>query len=237
VADELNHQILFAMKKTKPPTASGPLTSAAHEPIQKRSASPPLAPTLSETDRQLLADCEQRVDEDNTSSINTAKALRVLCNHADGKLWKATHNSFAAYCKARWKFVKAHAYRLANCGEVIEQLEKRSADKKSHLRDWMPVRASHLHPVLLLKRDKRADCWLNVVEQHNPAELTEKIVKAETVAFADSIGTPITAPKAEPPTPKAQATTFLEKIRAVVEEMPTASQINALLAQVEPLLT
>ncbi len=214
---------------------------SAHEPTgvipsQDSAAQVQLVPTLNELDRRYLAERELLVTEGIKSSIAAAKALCEICNHANGKLWKATHDTFAAYCKAKWNYEKAHAYRLVSSGEVIKLLEIKNGTKKSPNGDWLPVSESHLRPLLKLSKYKRPDCWLGIVAKHKPAELTEKIVAAETAVFAESIGAPITSRKAEPPSPFEHANACCMKFRAAAMHLPDAAKIIEILSQLDPYL-
>lgn len=53
------------------------------------------------------------------ASAGVGRALREI---RDGRLYKATHKSFAAYCHERWDLSRSHAYRLIDQAIVAENV-------------------------------------------------------------------------------------------------------------------
>ncbi len=194
------------------------------------------APALNDDDLAYLASRESIVREGLTGTIVAAIALREIRTYMDGKLWRSSHGSFPGYIRDKWAYAKAHVYRLLASGKLIHEIETKANAEKSPRGDWLPSCESHMRPLKDIPKAKRADCWMSIVAKIPPAELTENYVKTETAKFAEAIGVAISKPKAKSPPAKVKAADFLEKLRAVVQEMPTASEINAILAQVDPYL-
>jgi len=224
-------------------TPSGSHLNAAQTPTnltvvddRSRRSDTSAKPVLTAEDRDYLATRVRRITGSIKASIAAAKDFYEISIYKDGLLWKATHDSFADYCLDRWGYAKAHSYRLVASGEIIHELESRAAENKLSKGDQMPISETHLRPLQKLRRDRRADCWSAIVADNKPEDLTEKLVAAQTATYAASIGTPITLPKAEPPSATVKAKACLEKLRTAIEVLPVAAAIEELLTRVEALL-
>ena len=73
--------------------------------------------TLSDT--QKLEHCESVIGRGIAAFADVGNALLSI---RDGRLYRATHATFDAYCRERWGFQKAYAYRLIASSKVIETL-------------------------------------------------------------------------------------------------------------------
>jgi hypothetical protein len=211
------------------------LTLVEESPRQPDAFDQPVL-SLLVADHRYLAAREKLVAGYLKSSVAAAKASFEIYSFEGGRLWRTTHKSFAAYCRERWKMGKAQAYRLVASGAIIDAIETKTSDGKFLFGACAPISETHLRPLQKLDPDKRVDCWLAIVGKNSPADLTEKIVAAETATFAASLGRPITPPKVVPLSDQVKAAVQLGKLRAAVKALPAAAEIEALLTQIQGLL-
>jgi len=84
--------------------------------------------------------------------------------------------TFEAYCKAKWDFNRAHAYRLIDSAKVIDVL--------SPIGDAKPMTESQARPLVKLKDNPEAqrEAWQKAVETAPEGKVTaahvQKVVKA-----------------------------------------------------------
>jgi hypothetical protein len=73
----------------------------------------------------------------------------------DGRLYRATHDTFEAYCRERWKLRKRYVNRQIKAAVVADNLRS------------LGVKASHeeqLRPLALLPREDQRTVWAEAVE-------------------------------------------------------------------------
>jgi len=84
--------------------------------------------------------------------------------------------TFEAYCKSKWDFNRAHAYRLIDSAKVI--------DAVSPIGDIQPVTESQARPLARLEPDKQREAWQQAVDTAPDGKVTAahvyKIVKGMT---------------------------------------------------------
>ena len=74
---------------------------------------------LSAVEEEELAACAQ----DMTAGVGDFLLIgKALSNIAGQKLYRATHRSFASYCKARWKLSRRTAYLKMQLLEIYESV-------------------------------------------------------------------------------------------------------------------
>ncbi|HQR22436.1 MAG TPA: hypothetical protein PKV98_16330 [Burkholderiaceae bacterium] len=78
--------------------------------------------SLSRKEDSRLAELEGKIERSVRSWIDTGNALRAI---RDEKLYRATHKTFDAYCAARWKLKRTHAYRLIQSAAIAESVPVR----------------------------------------------------------------------------------------------------------------
>jgi len=105
------------------------------------------------------------------------EAGRALMEIRDGKLYEKVRGfaTFETYCKARWDFNRAHAYRLIDSAKVVEVL--------SPIGDT-PKTESQARPLTRLVAEKQKEAWQKVIdiapEGKITAALVSKIVRSMT---------------------------------------------------------
>ncbi|HWJ88533.1 MAG TPA: hypothetical protein VNS12_10715 [Pelagibacterium sp.] len=80
---------------------------------------------LSKTETSRLAVCEGIISRGVTVFIEVGKALTEI---RDGKLYRASHKTFEAYCKERWEIGRSRAYDLIDQAKVTASLEQAGVD-------------------------------------------------------------------------------------------------------------
>ncbi|MEW1754731.1 hypothetical protein [Streptomyces angustmyceticus] len=103
-------------------TAGGPTTIAqlARElPVVKGPEGD--APALMQREQDMLARCEAGVGMLQLAFWLAGKALQVI---RDAKLYRATHDTFEAYCLERWDIGKSYATRLIRTWQIAEALNE-----------------------------------------------------------------------------------------------------------------
>jgi hypothetical protein len=75
--------------------------------------------TLSLAEQQQLDQQEARIAHGLAKFYEVGAALLAI---RDGRLYRATHPHFRAYCRDRWGISRPHAYRLMAAAEVVAQL-------------------------------------------------------------------------------------------------------------------
>lgn len=89
--------------------------------------------TLSVSDRQRFAALETKISDGLKSFVEVGSALREI---RDTALYRATHETFEAYCQDRWKISRPRAYQLIDGAEVVEEVSDSTlstiVDKAEH---------------------------------------------------------------------------------------------------------
>ncbi|MEU8926668.1 hypothetical protein AB0D10_38065 [Kitasatospora sp. NPDC048545] len=74
-------------------------------------------PTLTEPERESLAKSEAAIEMLELSYWAAGKALQII---RDGRLYRATHDTFEAYLEARWRMKRAYANKLIRSWPVAQ---------------------------------------------------------------------------------------------------------------------
>lgn len=74
---------------------------------------------LTKSEQAELARLCKVVDEGLSSFLAVGTALKQI---SEGRLYRATHETFEEFVKQRWNIQKAHAYRMMDAAEVSEDL-------------------------------------------------------------------------------------------------------------------
>src|SRR5690349_20416000 len=98
---------------------------------------------LDAAEQRQLTDAEAVIAAAQRHRLAEARALWSI---RDGRLYRATHPTFEAYCRERWGFSRQHAHRLIDHATV--------ADAVSPIGD-VPERESHARPLVGLTPDQQ----------------------------------------------------------------------------------
>ncbi|MGW3077851.1 hypothetical protein [Kitasatospora sp. NPDC001132] len=107
-------------------------------------------PTLTERERESMAQCEAAVESLQLVFWAAGKALQII---RDGKLYRQSHQTFEAYLLARWSMKRAYANKLIRTWQIAERL--------------FEAQSSGLAPIGA-KKLNQASAWelVPVAEQH-----------------------------------------------------------------------
>lgn len=103
------------------------------------------------------------------------------------ELYKLTHDTFEAFCRAEFDMTRAHAYRLIAATKITDRIGER------HPGGDMPTNEKQVRPLAALPADEQADAWQEAVETAPTSKIT-----AEHVAGVVANRKPQTADAIEP---------------------------------------
>lgn len=125
-----------------------------------------------------LAACEAVIERGLATFIEVASTLLEI---RDGRLYKATHETFDSYCQERWGWGRAYAYRMIASGEVVTSMSGALADV-SPIGDILPVPTNEAQTRALapLKDDPEimAEAWSEAVVESNGKPTAAAVEKA-----------------------------------------------------------
>mgnify|MGYP003872075423 CR=1 FL=1 len=205
-------------------------TPFVSKPIAIKHGSLPVY-ALSSSDLQYKSDREEIVSKYLSASIAAAKALHEIYTFRDGALWKQEHRSFAGYCRIRWGYGRAHAYRLVNSGNFLMELEKQSTNG-----DCIPKNEGQIRPVLAFPAAERVEVWKHVTSGLKDGELTAEIVTDRLRDRADFHQTKLEGRGTYPSSKAAGVASALSRLTKLANAHPKAKKINRLLVQIGKLL-
>lgn len=147
------------------------------------------APIMSELSLQLTTDELAKLEKEEKIIANGIRTFHdvgsALLVIRDEKLHRAKHKTFDEYCKEKWGFERAYAYRLIDSSKVVANIKGSTFTKA--IGDRMPPLPTTERQTRALKAapaEKQAEIWNQVVEQAGDSEpdasAIEKIVKKLT---------------------------------------------------------
>jgi hypothetical protein len=134
---------------------SGPAADRPALEVVRAADSTPSGP-LTDEDRDLLQECEAAIEGDLHDLRHRLRLIR------DGRLYRATHLTFEAYCQERWTLSRPRAYALMAWTEVEEILVSRIRDIPP------PSNTQQAEALAPLRRDPPAleAVWRQAVSTH-----------------------------------------------------------------------
>ena len=112
---------------------------------------------LSLRDRRELEDCEAVIERGLQTFVEVGTALATI---RERRLYRATHDTFEAYCQERWCLGRSYAYRLMDASEVVEDL--------SPIGDIRPTSEAVARPLTPLSAPQRQAAWQAAVAAAAP---------------------------------------------------------------------
>lgn len=119
-----------------------------------------------------LAAAEQRIERALNGFVDMGQALTEI---RDGRLYKATHGNFEAYCQERWDIGRDYADRMIAAAQVVLTIVSKGLPA--------PTKESQARALVAVPEPDRADVWREAVERTNgkpTAKAVEEVVKART---------------------------------------------------------
>ena len=135
--------------------------------------------TLEPSESSELQACEQVIAKGLNHFVQVGNALIRI---RDLKLYRATHATFAAYCKERWDMAKSQAYRVIEAAQVVGVLPIKSEEVKMSPigGQSLPAPASErvVRPLTQLEPYQQPAAYARAVEMANGEAPTAKQVQA-----------------------------------------------------------
>ena len=158
-----------------------------------------------------LAELEDIIGRDLPTFVEVGKAIREI---RDSRLYRETHDTFEEYCRERWGWSRAHAYRqmdavwtaevLSPIGDIANEAQARvvapllRADEREALQVWRKLKEEHgdrltaatigrvVRPRLeRLKREEETAQRRASELRRSPAPLSGNDVRVEHADFRD----------------------------------------------------
>ena len=197
----------------------------------------PAVVPLAGPDQQYLEEREKIITSGIKASIAAAKALHEIFTYQGGRLWKTEFRSFDRYCQARWGYAKSHSHRLLTTGGFIVDL---GSSQLSPNGDKLPVNEGQIRPLLAaVPKEHQVECWLGIVADQDPAEITGAMVGAKVKKYARDHGIAAKPEKKVKPGQsdhRGKARRILEDLRAAVENLPCPACFEQPLRDIEILI-
>lgn len=135
--------------------------------------------TLEPSESTELAACEQVIAKGLNHFVQVGNALIRI---RDLKLYRATHATFAAYCKERWDMAKSQAYRAIEAAQVVGVLPIKSEEVRMSPigGQSLPAPASErvVRPLTQLEPAQQPVAYAKAVEAAGGGAPTAKQVQA-----------------------------------------------------------
>ena len=154
-----------------------------------------------------LSECEQTIARGLKNFVDVGTALLEVQQY---RLYRATHATFAAYCKERWGMAKSQAYRVMESAQIVGFLPVKageeaplkvqsSTDDLSPMGDTQktlptPANERSIRPLSKIPKDKVAKTYKRAVEiagGEAPTQAdTEQAVSETRNELAQAMGFP-----------------------------------------------
>ena len=231
----------WASRRPEGAVCLGKLAVTAGDPVSPEEPGPSVGPAVASSDtlkhdEKYLAEREKIVSLGIKATIATAKALYEIHSFGGGRLWKAGHPTFEAYCQKRWDLKKSQAYRLVECGGFIAALEKCGRDEDSPFGEKLPKNEGQIRPLMALPDEYRLECWNEIATGSDPSALTAGEVKAKVREFAEQHELPGFASGPQQGVKAMAAAKPLGSLRKIAKGHANRARISTLLDEIEALL-
>ena len=128
---------------------------------------------LTKAEAASLAKCEQIIERGLATFYDVGRALLTI---GEQKLYRASYDSFEAYCSHRWGFDRTYGYRLIGSAKVIDVLKASPIGDKA-----LPLCEAQARPLVNLTAAEIPDVWREVLDragsQRVTATLVDEVVK------------------------------------------------------------
>ena len=127
-------------------------------------------------DGSTLKDCEAVIERGMQTVFEVGAALKQIRDNTlyDKKYGKGS--TFDTYCRDRWGFQRAHAYRMIEASDTLSNL--------SPMGDILPTNERQVRPLsTLTDASQQAEAWAHAVEEAGGEQPTAKQVAAAVKAI------------------------------------------------------
>jgi protein gp37/predicted NAD-dependent protein-ADP-ribosyltransferase YbiA (DUF1768 family) len=181
----------------------------ADTPLGKGAFAPPpltaITP-LSAAETARLKACEDRIEKGRKAVeqgfIDMVEAMHEVYQH---RLYRVGGRTFAAYFRDKWKFQRAHSYRLIHCGRLLQTMKGAVLDSLNS--------QAHFRPLLSAADDTIIEAAIHRIEAWKSKEPALDITPRVVASAVELVG-PVPTVELAGPSAKLSA----EAIVALVEE-------------------
>ena len=121
---------------------------------------------LAPVEQKRLAELEDVIERGIETFVEVGRALREV---RDAKLYRASYDSFEAYCRERWGFSRQHAYRQIEAANVVEILSPTGDTPPSERQ------ARELVPLVREDEAQAVEVWRELRARHGSSLNAEKV--------------------------------------------------------------
>lgn len=114
---------------------------------------------LSIYDANALAKYEAIIERGMAEFVAVGEALLSIRNQ---KLYRATHNSFEAYCADKWGMSRRRADQLIGASQTVLLLTD-SSESEKNFSHFLPKVESHVTPLTVLEPAQQIEAWTEAV--------------------------------------------------------------------------
>lgn len=141
----------------------------------------PLPLTL--TEREELARYEGTIYEGLSTFFEVGKALIEIRNR---KLYRVDYRTFEQYCRERWNISRAHAYRMIDAAEVVDNLSPNRGQ-------ILPANELQARALKAAPPEQRQEIWQKAIDASNGSQPT-----AKQITHVIQTELPLSEPEPEP---------------------------------------
>ena len=130
------------------------------------------------------------IDKGLQTFSEVGNALRAI---KDGRLYRATHKTFEAFCREEFGMSRAHACRQIDASVVVTRLTE--STKSAPIGDAadnpatpvFPANEGQVRPLVSLPEDKQVEAWVETVEaaEKRDVSITARLVKEVTAKYRE----------------------------------------------------
>ncbi len=142
-----------------------------------------MADELSLSEAEQLISLEAIIETGLQTFVDVGQALMEIRNR---RLYRGQYGNFEEYCRERWGFRRAHAYRMIEAAQVVANL--------SPIGDTLPANEAQARPLTGLPAEWQREVWQKAVETAPGGRVTAEHVQRVVEGM--------TAPRIDPPPEK-----------------------------------
>jgi len=133
---------------------------------------------LSSAEQTELRRCETVIAQGWQTFFDVGKALTTIRDH---RLYRGEYKTFEAYCRQKWQYGRAYAYRLISAAEVVANLST-IGDKR------MPENESQVRPLIGLTPEQIRKAWAEALTDSKGERVTARLVKQKASNYQERPG-------------------------------------------------
>ena len=138
---------------------------------------------LSSDDRKEFRRCESVIKRGVRTFIDVGTALKVI---QENQYYRERYDTFEQYCKDRWEFSRAHAYRLIESAKVVETLVGGGIDDIDGDDSRLPLRESQVRELGRLQDDRaRQEVWEKSIAAAADGKVTAKLISEKVAEYIE----------------------------------------------------